>query len=72
MLIIFCNFFMVKQVFLSPQVKRNVIISNKLIYTWCLISYGMNEDVSHSGLFQINTRLCFKYLENDCRPFSIT
>ena len=29
---------MVEQIFLSPQVKRNVIISNKLEYTRCLTS----------------------------------
>ena len=29
---------MVEQIFLSPQVKRSVIISNKLDYTRCLTS----------------------------------
>ena len=32
-LIIFCDFLMVEQIFLSPQVKRSVIITDKLIYT---------------------------------------
>ena len=28
---------MVEQIFLSPQVKKSVIISNKLVYTSCLM-----------------------------------
>ena len=32
MFIIFLNFLMVEQIFLSPRVKRSVIISNKLVY----------------------------------------
>ena len=30
------RFLMVAQTFLSPQVKRNVIISDKLVYTSCV------------------------------------
>ena len=36
--IIVSDFFIVEQVFLSPQVKRSVIISNKQVYTSCLTS----------------------------------
>ena len=38
----FCNILrllMVEQIFLSPQVKRSIIFSNKLVYTSCLTSY---------------------------------
>ena len=38
MFIIFLDFLMVEQIFLSPQVRRGVSISNKLIYTDCLMS----------------------------------
>ena len=33
MFMVFLDFLMVEQVFLSPQLKRSVIISNKLVYT---------------------------------------
>ena len=33
MFIIFCDFLMVEQIFLSPQMKRSVIISNELVHT---------------------------------------
>ena len=39
MFIIFWDLLMVEQIFLSPQVKRSVIISNKLVYAICLTSY---------------------------------
>ena len=32
------NILMVEQIFLSPQVKRNVIIRKKLVYERCLMS----------------------------------
>ena len=35
MFITFQDFLMVEQIFLSPQVKQNVIISNKLVYQAC-------------------------------------
>ena len=35
---------MVERIFLLPQVKRSVIISNKLVYTNCL-----NDRVGHNG-----------------------
>ena len=35
MFIIFRDFLMVEQIFLSPQVKRSVIISNKLVFRSC-------------------------------------
>ena len=38
MFIIFWDFLMVEKIFLSPQVKRSVIISNKLVCTSCLTS----------------------------------
>ena len=33
---IFCHFLMLYYIFLSPQVKRSVIISEKLVYLICL------------------------------------
>ena len=36
---------MVEQIILSPQVKRNVIITNKLIYTSWLTSCGTTQDL---------------------------
>ena len=38
MFIIFWNFLMAEQIFFSPQMKRSVIICNKLVYTSCLTS----------------------------------
>ena len=38
MVIILWKFLMFYQIFLSPQVKRSLIISNKLVYTICLTS----------------------------------
>ena len=38
MFMIFWHFLMVEQIFLSPQVKRSMIISNKLVYMNCLPS----------------------------------
>ena len=38
MVIILLEFFMFCQIFLSPQVKRSLIISNRLVYTSCLTS----------------------------------
>ena len=38
MFIIFWDFLMVEQIFLSPQLKGSVIISNKLVYINCLTS----------------------------------
>ena len=35
MFIIFSDFLMVDHIFLSPQVKRIVIINNKMVYTSC-------------------------------------
>ena len=43
MFIIFRDFLMVEQIFLSPQVKRSVIISNKLAYTSFLTNCQMTE-----------------------------
>ena len=43
MFIIFGDFLMVEeQIFPSPQVKRNMIISNKLLLMSCLTSCGTN------------------------------
>ena len=39
MLITFRDFLMADQIFLSPQVKRSVIISNKVVYTSFVASY---------------------------------
>ena len=47
---------MVEQIFLSPQVKRSVIIINKLVYTSLLTSSRMTEDL---GFLEIR-----KYQEN--------
>ena len=38
MFIVFWDFLMVEHIFLSPQVKRSMIIGNKLVYTSCLTS----------------------------------
>ena len=38
MFIIFRDFRMVEQIFLSAQVKRSVIFNNKLVYTSCLVN----------------------------------
>ena len=38
MFIIFSDFLMIEQKFLSPQVKRNMVISNKLAYMSYLTS----------------------------------
>ena len=37
MFIIVLDILMVDQIFLLPQVKRSVIISNRLVYTSCLV-----------------------------------
>ena len=39
MFIIFWDFLIVEQIFLSPQVKQSVAISNKLVYTKCRLVY---------------------------------
>ena len=31
-LVIFCDFLIVEEILFSPQVKRSVVISNKLVY----------------------------------------
>ena len=38
MFIMFWDFLMVEQIFISPQVKPSVIIGNKLVYTSCFTS----------------------------------
>ena len=42
--ILFLDFLMVDQIFLSIQVKQSVVISNKLIYTSCLTSSKTTSD----------------------------
>ena len=44
---------MVEQVFLSPQVKRSLIISNKLVYTSCLTSCQNAVTLSYEKLGKI-------------------
>ena len=44
---------MVKQIFLSPQVKQGVIISNKVYMTCCS--------------FHMKTRVFLKYVVNGCK-----
>ena len=39
----------VQQIFFSPQVKRSVIISNKLVYTSCLTCRWTNWDLKKLG-----------------------
>ena len=39
MLILFWDFLITEQIFLSPQVKRRVIISNELEFTICLSTW---------------------------------
>ena len=51
-----------EQIFLSPQVKRSLIISNK---------YGIYElpqklNCSRSALFHMKTRVCLKYSMKGC------
>ena len=63
---------MVEQIFLSPQVKRSVIISNKYgIYelpnNLRLKSYSQNENLINTGKKLLKTRVCLKYFVNGCR-----
>ena len=43
--IILWGFLMFCQIFLSPQVKRSLIVSNKLVYTSCLTSSPTTSDL---------------------------
>ena len=54
MFIIFWNFLIVKQIFLSPQVKQSVIISNKLVYT-SLLSGCRTERVADLSILANNS-----------------
>ena len=47
---------MVEQIFLSPQVKRSVIVSNKLVYRSCLTSCR-NEITRKLGKFRKISKL---------------
>ena len=48
MFIIFWDFSMVEPIFLSPQVTENVIISNKLVYIICFMSWQTTQDLGNS------------------------
>ena len=58
MFMIIWDFLMVEQIFLSPQVERSVIISNKLVYTSrftnCRTTYKIRE-------YQNNVKTSYKY-----------
>ena len=65
---------MVEQIFISPQVKRSVIINNKVVYTSCVTSFvctiknlvkNRNSTFFHSALYHTETRVCLKYFAND-------
>ena len=45
MFIIFSDFLMFEQIFLSPQVKRNMTITNKLVYTSLLTSCQTTQNL---------------------------
>ena len=45
MFINFLDLLMVDQIFISPHVKRSMIISNKLVYTSCLTSCRTTSDL---------------------------
>ena len=45
MFIIFWHLLVVGKIFLSPQVKRSLIITNKLVYTSCLTNFGTTQDL---------------------------
>ena len=47
---IFWDFLMIEKIFLSPQVRRSVIISNKLVYTKCLTSCRKTKDLGSSEI----------------------
>ena len=57
MVIIFLEFLMFYQIFLSPQVKRSLIIINKLAHTSCLTSYRTTQDLRKLGKFRIMSKL---------------
>ena len=71
---------MVEQIFLLPQVKRSVIISNKLVCVSCLTTCqttlvlaknlpkkrNLTLPVRKTFLLHMKTRLCLKYFMNDC------
>ena len=57
MFIIFWDFLMVQQIFLSPQVKRSVIITNKLICVSCLTSWWTAEDVGSQEIMKYQGNL---------------
>ena len=49
--IMFIDFLIVEQIFLSPQVKRSMINSNKLINLYIQVAEGL-ENLEISGKFQ--------------------
>ena len=49
MFIIFWDFSMVEPIFLSSQVKENVIINNKLVFIICFTSWQTTQDLGNSG-----------------------
>ena len=68
MFIIFWNFLRAEQIFLSPQVKWSVIISNKLLYRSSLTSCWMTEDFGFHEISKYNKNL--KTLQNYCPAHS--
>ena len=61
--IIFRDFFMFDQIFLSPQVKQSVIINKK--HGMYVLHSALLNNLKVKNLFHIKTKNCFKYFV-DC------
>ena len=61
--IIFWDFLIVKKVFYSPQVKRSVIISNKLVYKVCHLPHELPNDLRFRilGKYKENVKISLNY-----------
>ena len=61
--IIFWEFLMFYQIFISLQVKRRLIISNKLVYTSCLTSCRTTQDLRPQKIRKVqnNVKTLWKY-----------
>ena len=53
----FFNFLMIEQIFLSSHVKRNVIISNKLVYKSCLRKCQTTLDLGSQQIWKYQENL---------------
>ena len=63
MVILFWEVLMFYQIFFSPQVKRSLIVSNKLVYTSCLTSCHTTYDLESQEIskFQNNVKTLWNY-----------